>query len=137
MSLPVIILGAVGILFLLVGVISGVRTRRFLDTAAATQGTVVGFEERVSTDSDGDRSSSTHAVVAFASAAGMAVTFTEKSQTLGGLDIGSAVPVKYDKANPEKARIATGGRLWVNTIVIIAIGVVLLIIGVVVSLNGG
>lgn len=137
MSSAGIIAGAVGVLFMVVGVISWIRIRRFLSAAVDTKGEVVGFEEKVSTDSDGDRSSSTHAQVMFATADGRSVIFTEKTQTMGGLALGSAVPVKYDPAKPEKARIATGGRLWVTTIVIVAIGVVLVIIGVAVGLSGG
>ena len=136
MVLPAIIVGAVGVLFLVIGVISWLRIRRFLSTAASAKGTVVGFEQQVSTDSDGDTSSSTHAVVSFESATGGMVTFTERSQTMGGLAMGAVVPVKYDKANPSEARIATSGRLWVATIVLFAVGVVLAIVAIALALNG-
>jgi hypothetical protein len=137
MMLGGILLGAVGVLFLVVGAITGIRLRRFLGSAVEIQGKVVGFEEQVSTDSDGDRTSSTHAKVEFETASGQKMIFTEKSQTLGGLAVGSAVPVKYDPAAPRKARIATGGRLWLSTIVLVALGAVLVIVGVIVGLSGG
>jgi hypothetical protein len=137
MMLAGIIVGAVGVLFLVIGVISWLRIRRFLSTAASAKGTVVGFEQQVSTDSDGDTSSSTHAVVSFESVAGGTVTFTERSQTMGGLAMGAVVPVKYDKANPSEARIATTGRLWVATIVLVAIGVIMVIVGVALGVSGG
>ena len=66
MMLAGVIVGAVGVLFLVIGVVTGLRIRRFLSAAVATQGKVVGFEEQVSTDSDGDTTSSTHAVVEYA-----------------------------------------------------------------------
>ena len=137
MMLAGILLGGVGVLFLVVGAVTGFRVRRFLTTAVEIQGKVVGFEEQVSTDSDGDTTSSTHAKVEFDTASGQKVIFTEKSQTLGGLEIGSAVPVKYDPAAPRKARIATGGRLWLSTIVLAALGAVLVIVGVIVGVGGG
>jgi len=137
MMLAAILLGGVGALFLVVGLITGLRIRRFLSTAVAIQGKVVGFEEQVSTDSDGDTSSSTHAQVEFETASGQKTVSTEKSQTLGGLALGSAVPVRYDPAAPRKARIATSGRLWVSTIVLVALGAVLVIVGVIVGLSGG
>ena len=65
------------------------------------------------------------------------MTFIEKSQTFGALSVGSAVPVKYDPAAPKKARIATSGRLWVTTIVLVALGAVLLIVGVILGVIGG
>jgi hypothetical protein len=129
-----IVLGAVGLLFLTIGVVSALRTRKFLNTSVAVQGELVGFEEQVLTDSDGDRTSSTHAVVQFVSAAGATVTFTEGSQTFGGLQVGDPVPVRYDPSQPERARIATGGRLWVRNIVVLALGAGLLIAGVIVTL---
>jgi hypothetical protein len=132
-----IIVGAVGVLFLVIGVISWMRIRRFLRTAASTKGEVVGFEQQVSTDSDGDTTSSTHAQVMFTTADGRSVTFTERTQTMGGLALGSAVPVKYDRAEPDKARIATSGRLWVTTIVLAALGAVMVIIGVALVATGG
>ena len=136
MMLAGIIVGAVGVLFLVIGVISWLRIRRFLSAAASAKGEVVGFEQHVSTDSDGDTSSSTHAQVQFATADGKSVIFVERSQTMGGLAMGAVVPVKYDKANPSEARIATSGRLWVATIVLFAVGVVLAIVAIALALNG-
>ena len=108
MMLTGLILGAVGVLFLIVGAVTGLRVRRLLSTAAEAQGKVVGFVKQ----SSGDGGSSKHAQVEFATASGETVTFTEPSQTMGGLAVGSEVPVKYDPAQPKKARIATSGRLW-------------------------
>ena len=66
MVLTGIILGAVGVLFLVVGVITALRLRRFLSTAVAVQGKVVGFAKQTSNEGG----SSTHAQVEFATAAG-------------------------------------------------------------------
>ncbi|MEO5921722.1 MAG: DUF3592 domain-containing protein [Pseudolysinimonas sp.] len=129
-----IIVGAIGVLILVVGVISGLRTRSFLGAAATAQGRVVEFVKHTSEGSESG--SSTHAVVEFAAENGATVKFTEKSQTMGGLAVGSEVPVKYDPAAPEKARISTGGRLWLTTIVLVAVGAVMAIVGVVMGLSG-
>ena len=134
MLLTGIILGAVGVLFLIVGAVMGMGTRRFLSSAVDTQGKVVGFVKQSSGSEGG---TSTHAQVEYSTAAGETVTFTEKSQTFGALSVGSAVPVKYDPAAPKKARIATSGRLWVTVIVLVGLGVALLIVGVVLAVVGG
>ena len=133
MLLTGLILGAIGVLFLIVGAVIGIGTRRFLNAAVDTQGKVVGFVKQASNEGG----SSTHAQVEFATAAGETVTFTEKSQTFGGLAVGSAVPVKYDPAAPKKARIATSGRLWVTVIVLVGLGAALLIVGAILAVLGG
>lgn len=128
-----IILGAVGVLFVVVGAVTAMGVRRMLRVAVATEGKVVGFVKQSSGSEGG---TSTHAQVEFATAAGETVTFTEKSQTFGALSVGSVVPVKYDPGAPKKARIATTGRLWVTTIVLVALGAALLIVGVVLAVIG-
>lgn len=133
MMLTGLILGAVGLLFVIVGGVTGLRLRSFLSTAVAAQGKVVGFVKQ----SSNDGGSSTHAQVEFAPAGGPSVTFVEKSQTFGKLSVGSEVPVKHDPMAPGKARIATSGRLWVTPIILIALGAVLLIVGVILVVLGG
>jgi hypothetical protein len=132
MLLTGIILGAVGIVFLIVGAVTGMGVRRLLNVAVATEGKVVGFVKQSSSEGG----SSTHAEVEFATTSGDTVTFVEKTQTFGALSVGSAVPVKYDPAAPKKARIATSGRLWVTTIIMFAAGIPLLIVGVVLAVIG-
>ncbi len=128
-----IILGAVGLVFVVVGAVMGVRLRAFLSTASEAQGKVVGFVKQTSNEGG----SSTHAKVEFVTADGQTRTFVENSQTFGRLSVGSAVPVKYDATGPKKARIATSGRLWTTPVLLLALGVGLLIAGVIVGLVGG
>jgi hypothetical protein len=132
MVLTGLILGAIGALFLIVGAVTAIRTRRFLSRSVAAQGTVVGFAKQTSNEGG----SSTHAQVEFSTAAGESVTFTERSQTFGGLAKGAAVPVTYDPARPRNARISTSGRLWVSTIITIGLGVALVVVGVILVLVG-
>ena len=132
MVLTGFILGAIGVVFLVVGAITAIRTRSFLRSAVATQGTVVGFAKQTSSEGG----SSTHAQVEFATAEKESVTFTERSQTFGGLAVGATVPVTYDPAKPKNARIATSGRLWVSTIVTIGLGVALVIVAVILAVIG-
>jgi hypothetical protein len=133
MTLTGLILIGVGFLILIVGAVTGIRIRNLLSTAAEAQGKVVGFVKQ----SSGDGGSSKHAQVEFATASGETMTFTEPSQTLGGLSVGSEVSTKYNPAQPRKARIATGGRLWGSTIMLIVVGVALLIVGVILLIIGG
>ena len=133
MLLTGLILGAVGVLFLIVGGVTGMGVRRFLSAAVDTQGKVVGFVKQTSSEGG----SSTHATVEFVTADGQTRTFVENSQTFGRLSVGTIVPVKYDATGPKKARIATRGRLWTTSIALLALGVVLLIIGVIMGLSGG
>lgn len=86
-----------------------VRTRRFLETAVDTTGTIVDLI--ASSSSDGG--TVYKAVVAFKAADGRDVTWTESmaSNPPPGQP-GDEVPVKYDPTNPEEARIAKPFRLW-------------------------
>lgn len=133
MSETGIILGAVGLLFVVVGAVMALRLRSFLNTAVAAQGKVTGFV----TQNSNEGGSSTHAKVEFVTADGETRTFVESSQTFGRLSVGSVVPVKYDPTGPKKARIATSGRLWTTSIATLTLGAVLLIIGVVLRIIGG
>ncbi len=133
MMLTGLILGAAGVLVLIVGAVTGFRIRSLLNTAAEAQGKVVGFVKQALSEGG----SSKHAEVEFVTADGETVTFTETSQTMGGLAVGSQVPVKYDPARPRKARIATGGRLWGTVIMLSVVGIALLIAGVVLVIIGG
>ena len=133
MELTGFILGGIGILFLIVGTVMTVRLRSFLSGAAATRGTVVGF---VKQSSGSDGGTSKHAQVEYATEAGETVTFTETSQTMGGLKVGSDVPVKYDPAQPRKARIASSGRLWATPVMLFVLGVALVIVGVILLMIG-
>jgi hypothetical protein len=133
MVLTGLILGGVGILILIVGAVTGFRVRSLLNTAAEARGRVVGFVKQSSSEGG----STKHAEVEFATASGETVTFTETSQTMGGLAVGSEVPVKYDPARPKKARIATSGRLWGTVVMLIVVGIALLIVGVVLVIIGG
>jgi hypothetical protein len=132
MTLTGLILGAVGILILVVGAVMGMRLRRFLSTAVETRGTVVGFVKQSSSEGG----STKHAQVEFAGAAGETVSFTEASATMGGLAVGSEVPVKYDPASPKKARIASSGRLWGTVVMLIIVGAALLVVGAILLLIG-
>ena len=127
-----LLLTGTAVLFLAIAAVSAMRARRFLSSALGVEGTVTGFEEQTSTDSDGDTTSSFHAVVQFVTAGGEPVQFTEETQTFGGLKEGDAVAVKYDPAQPERARVVTGKREWLTPIVAGLLGFALLIPGVIV-----
>lgn len=92
---------ALGLFFLL-------RTIAFLRGAVATQGTVVGMEQY-----PGDHGPTYSPVVECVRPNGQPQRFTEESSSSHpGLQVGDAVPVKFDPERPESARIDQPFRMW-------------------------
>jgi hypothetical protein len=122
-----------GALLILIGVFWFWRIRRFLKRAVATEGTVLGHEMRASSSSSGGTSTSYHPVVQFVTADGQPVQYTERfGSSPPSHDVGETVPVKYDPSQPDKARIATGFRLWFGPVLVGGMGLVFLVVGVIV-----
>ena len=99
----------VGVPMFAVAVFLFFRTRRFLETAVDTTGTIIDLI--ASRSSEGG--TVYRAVVAFKTSEGRDVQWTESmaSNPPAGQP-GDEVPVKYDPTNPEEARIAKPFRLW-------------------------
>jgi hypothetical protein len=130
----------IGVIFLAVGAIQlglGIfffaRTRRFLRTAVETTGTIVDLVE--SRSSEGG--TTYKAVVQFQTADGRSITWTETmaSNPPAG-QIGEQTPIKYDPANPNKARIAKRFRLWFLSGLLGLLGLLFLGIGAVLTAAG-
>jgi uncharacterized protein DUF3592 len=122
------IVPALGAVLLVVGLVMFVQTRRFLATAATTQGTVVGYQQR--------RSSKGRVaykpIVRFTTATGSVEEFTDSvSSSPPGYEEGAAVLVLYDAKNPGKARLDSGFRLWLLPALLSGIGLAFLVVGVV------
>jgi hypothetical protein len=98
-----------GLLFIGLAAFFVIRTRRFLETAVPTTGTIVDLI--ASSSSEGG--TVYRAVVQFKTSDGRDFQWTETmaSNPPAGQP-GDEVPVKYDPANPEEARITKPFRLW-------------------------
>jgi hypothetical protein len=93
---------------LTIGIISYVRTKRFLSSAVETWGKVVERVYQGSADGGGPMYSPK---IIFTEQMGREIEFTEKwSSTHPDFKIGDDVIVLYDPANPRKAR--RGGKKW-------------------------
>jgi hypothetical protein len=118
----------VGALEVAIGAFLYFRTRRFLETAVDTKGTVTGFEESYSSDTG----TSYMPVVEFTGADGEKRKFTDSmASNPPGYDVGETVPVKYDPSDPEDARIAKRFRLWFAAGLLGSMGLTFLIVGVI------
>ncbi len=126
------IVPALGAVLLVAGLVVFIRTRRFLATAATTQGTVVGFQQRRSSKGR----VSYKPMVRFTTATGSVQEFTDSvSSSSPAYDEGASVPVRYDASNPSKARLDTGFRLWLLPALLGGIGLAFLVVGVILILT--
>lgn len=132
MNAQLLIVPAVGAVLLFAGLVVFVRTRRFLATAAVTQGTVVGYQQRRSSKGR----VTYRPMVRFTTATGSVEEFTDSvSYSAPPHQEGAAVPVRYDANNPGKARLDSGFRLWLLPALLSGIGLAFLVIGVVLVLT--
>jgi Protein of unknown function (DUF3592) len=124
---------AVGAVQLGLGIFFFVRTRRFLRRAVETTGTIVDLIE-----SSGSEGGTVYqAVVEFQTADGRAIRWQESmaSNPPAGQP-GEQIPIKYDPANPNKARIAKTFRLWFLSGLLGLLGLLFLGLGVVLTVAG-
>lgn len=122
------IVPALGAVLLVAGLVVFFRTRRFLATAAATEGTVVGYQQRRSSKGR----VSYRPIVRFTTTTGSAEEFTDSvSSNPAPYHEGAVVPVRYDANNPGNARLDSGFRLWLLPALLSGIGLAFLVIGVV------
>jgi Protein of unknown function (DUF3592) len=124
---------AVGAVQLGLGIFFFVRTRRFRRRAVETTGTIVDLIE-----SSGSEGGTVYqAVVEFQTADGRAIRWQESmaSNPPAGQP-GEQIPIKYDPANPNKARIAKTFRLWFLSGLLGLLGLLFLGLGVVLTVAG-
>lgn len=107
-----LVLGANGLIsfaMLAIGVISYLRTRRFLSNAVETRGIVTASEYKGQSSEDGGSMYSPK--IRFTDSIGKQYEFTENwSSNRPDFNVGDEVIVLYDPANPQKAR--RGGNKW-------------------------
>lgn len=128
----VIFLGVAAVMLGL-GIFFFVRTRRFLRTAVEATGTII--ELRESSGSEGGTVYS--AVVDFQTADGRSIRWEESmaSNPPAGQP-GEQLVMKYDPANPQRARIAKATRMWFMPVLFGGLGVLFLGLGVVLTVAG-
>ena len=130
----------VGVIFLATGaVMIGLaiffftRTRRFLRTAAEATGTIVDLLE--SSGSEGGTAYS--AVVEFQTADGRTIRWEESMASNPPVGRkGDPVLMKYDPANPSKARVAKATRMWFMPALFGGLGALFFGVGVVLTVVG-
>jgi hypothetical protein len=128
-----VIFVAIGAVFIGLGIFFFIRTRRFLRTAAEAPGTIV--ELRESSGSEGGTVYS--AVVEFQTADSRSIRWEESmaSNPPAGQP-GDTLVMKYDPANPNKARIAKATRMWFMPMLFGGLGLLFFVIGVALTVAG-
>jgi hypothetical protein len=109
------------------------RTRRFLRTAVDATGRIVDLVE-----SSGSEGGTVYqAVVEFQTGDGRTVRWQETmaSNPPAGHP-GDNVPMKYDPADPNKARIAKAVRMWFMPMLFGGLGLLFLVLGVILTIAG-
>jgi hypothetical protein len=138
MSIAPYIAWAIGVLLIVLGIASFLRTRKFLASAVAVEGTVTDIEKRERTvrrQGQTEHQTTYHPRISFTTKEGTAIEFIDKVGTsLPTYAVGGKVQVKYDPTNPQEARMATGFRLWLAPVLLTVIGVVAIVVGVILSL---
>ncbi len=133
MPLPVaLILLALGVAALAAAVWTWLRIRAFLGRAATTVGVVVALQEETEDENEGGRIVTTtyfYPVVRFQSAAGAQVEFRSNvGSNRPGYRTGQQVPVVYEAARPEGAKIRSFFQLWALPLVLGLIGAIVSIV---------
>lgn len=117
----------IGVVLILAGIAWILRNRSFMEGASDARGRVTGFEEHRNIDSGSHTYS---AYVEFMGPTGSPVTFRDPTATNPpGFEVGEEVPVKYDRNDPSKARIAKGARMNLFPAILIAAGLLFASIG--------
>jgi hypothetical protein len=124
---------AIGAVFIALAAFFLERIRRFLRTAVSTEGVVLELIE-----SSGSEGGTVYqAVVQFETADGRTIRWQESmaSNPPAG-QVGDQVPMKYDPANPQQARVAKTFRLWFLPGLFASLGILFLGIGAILTVVG-
>jgi hypothetical protein len=117
------------LLLILVGVVNWVRTKRFVETAQRTTGTVISFAPR-----QGRRGPTYSPTVRFKAIDGSEVEFTESLSTRpSGYEINEQVTILYDPQNYQRAQVfKTTWRLYYYALLFGGLGVMFFVVYVIV-----
>lgn len=89
---------------------------QFQSQSATATGTVVEIEERTSTRRSGSgtrrRTTSYYPTITFQTAEGQSVEFESSTSVDSDVDVGDAIPIRYNRATPSEARLDSFGGMW-------------------------
>lgn len=122
--LVALVFGVVGVVPLLLGIYIYQQRSLFVAEANSAQGVVVEIFLATSNARTGGEDIKTYAPrVVFFAASNQKVEFRSRaSKSDPGYKVGDQVPVLYDPATPEKAKINTFFHLWMLPTIMIAMG---------------
>jgi len=110
------------------------RIRAFLERATTTVGVVVALQEETEDEREGERMTTVtyfYPVVRFQTAAGAQVEFRSNlGSNRPGYRTGQQVPVVYEAARPEAARIRSFFQLWTLPLALGLIGAIVSVVAV-------
>lgn len=137
-NLPIVVIfGFVSFLLITIGVVSWFTTKRFVDNAHQTTGTVIGLASHRSS-----KGGTTYSpIIRFRAVDGSEVEFTESmSSNPPGYTVNEQVPVLYDPSNYRKARaFKSSWRLYFVPLLLGGMGLIFLIVdcGLLVTFGSG
>jgi hypothetical protein len=130
------IFGLVGLVLLGVGIALAASTANFLASAERTDGTVVAVTERISSSTDGRRSTAWYPTVEY-TVGGRQYSFSSSVGTNPpAYAEGDTVPVAYDPADPADAQIASTWSAYLAALIVGGIGIVFAPLGSVLFVKG-
>lgn len=125
-----LILGVIGSVFTVIGVTTGVNTHSFVNSAITTQGTIVNFSRRLSTDSKKQSIYYYYPVIKFTAQNGEPTTFESNvGSNSPAYTQGQQVEVLYNPEQPKSAQINSWVELWIISVVFGGVGPLLLLGG--------
>ncbi len=115
-----------------IGLISYIRTKRFLDNAIKTNGKVIELVYKGAGDGGGAMYSPK---IEFTTATGQPVQFTERwSSNRPDYKVGDEAPLYYDPENPSKAKLAQKkGMMFFVAYFVGGLGILFLFIGIIIG----
>jgi hypothetical protein len=114
-----------GSVFCVLSIGFAIYTLYFIQHASHADGTVIALTQRVD---DEDRSVTP--TFAFKTPAGVSITTKSNTSSNPGFSLGDEVPVLFDPTDPQNAKIATNGQLWLMPIIFGIISVLFTPIGI-------
>lgn len=126
---PILAIGGVAMAFF--GWQGYTSTKTFMVNAEQARGTVVEVAARSGTDSSGNPTIYFYPVVEFTAADGRAVRYQSSvGSSRPSQQVGQAVEIVYNPANPQDARVNSFTEVWLWPVVLLGMGAVFVLAGV-------
>ena len=122
----VFLLSGVGLL--IGGLVSGARTRAFLEKAIETRGEIVAFEE--GPPAEAGAPATYRPVISYVPASGQRVRFKPMVYSNPqSFEVGERVVVLYEPDRPDEARIRSFSSLWLSSLMLLGLGTIFSVLG--------